>query len=172
MSKVWFITGSSRGLGRSLAEAVLAQGDRLIATARQPEQLSDLVARYGEQVRAVALDVTNSAQARAAVASAVDTFGRLDVVVNNAGYANMASIEDSTEQDLREQIETNLWGVIHVTRAALPILHKQRSGHIIKSLRLVDVVARRDWLAIRPRSGELKASLRYSGGKLNHWGLK
>jgi NAD(P)-dependent dehydrogenase (short-subunit alcohol dehydrogenase family) len=132
MSKVWFITGSSRGLGRSLAEAVLAQGDLLIATARRPEQLSDLVAQYGEQVRTVALDVTNSAQARAAVASAVDTFGRLDVVVNNAGYANMASIEDSTEQDLREQIETNLWGVIHVTRAALPILHKQRSGHIIQ----------------------------------------
>jgi NAD(P)-dependent dehydrogenase (short-subunit alcohol dehydrogenase family) len=132
MSKVWLITGSSRGFGRSLAAAVLAQGDRLVATARKPEQLSDLVTRYGETVRAVALDVTNSEQARAAVAAAMDAFGRLDVVVNNAGYGNMAAIEDATEEDLRAQIETDLWGVIHVTRAALPILRQQRSGHIVQ----------------------------------------
>jgi NAD(P)-dependent dehydrogenase (short-subunit alcohol dehydrogenase family) len=132
MSKVWFITGSSRGLGRSLAEAVLAHGDLLIATARNPEQLGDLVSQYGEQVRAVALDVTKSEQARAAIASAVDAFGRLDVVVNNAGYANIASIEDASEEDWRAQIETNLWGVINVTRAALPVLRKQRSGHFLQ----------------------------------------
>ncbi len=132
MSKVWFITGSSRGLGHSLAEAVLAHGDLLVATARNPEQLGDLVSTYGEQMRAVPLDVTNPEQARAAVATAIDAFGRLDVVVNNAGYANVASIEDASEEDWRAQIETNLWGVINVTRAALPILRKQRSGHVVQ----------------------------------------
>ncbi len=132
MSKVWFITGSSRGLGRSLAEAVLAHGDLLVATARNPEQLNDLVSRYGEQMRAVALDVTSPEQARTATATAIDAFGRLDVVVNNAGYANVGSIEETTEEDWRAQIETNLWGVINVTRAALPILRKQRSGHFVQ----------------------------------------
>src|SRR5260370_18616445 len=132
MSKVWLITGSSRGFGRSLAEAVLAHGDCLVATARNPEQLSDLVTRYGDTVRAVALDVINPEQAHAAAAAAMDAFGRLDVVVNNAGYGNMADSEDATEEDLRAQIETDLWGVIHVTRAALPILRKQRSGHIVQ----------------------------------------
>ena len=132
MSKVWLITGSSRGLGRSLAEAVLAHGDLLVATARNPEQLGDLVSKYGEQIRAVALDVTNPEQVRTAIATAIDAFGRLDVVVNNAGYANVASIEETTEEDWRAQIETNLWGVINVTRAALPILRKQRSGHVVQ----------------------------------------
>src|SRR2546430_5951509 len=132
MSKVWFITGSSRGLGRSLVKAVLAHGDLLVATARNPEQLGNLVTKYGEQIRAVALDVTNPEQARAAVATAVEAFGRIDVVVNNAGYANVTSIEDASEEDWRAQIETNLWGVINVTRAALPILRKQRSGHVIQ----------------------------------------
>ncbi len=132
MSKVWFITGSSRGLGRSLAEAVLAHGDLLVATARNPEQLGDLVSKYGEQMRAVALDVTNPEQVRTAIATAIDAFGRIDVVVNNAGYANVASIEETTEEDWRAQLETNLWGVINVTRAALPVLRKQRSGHFVQ----------------------------------------
>jgi NAD(P)-dependent dehydrogenase (short-subunit alcohol dehydrogenase family) len=132
MAKVWLITGSSRGFGRRLAEAVLAHGDNLVATARKPEQVSDLVTYYGNSVRAVALDVTNPDQARAAMSAAVDTFGRLDVVVNNAGYGNVAAIEDATEADLRAQLETDLWGVIYVTRAALPILRKQRSGHLVQ----------------------------------------
>ena len=132
MSKVWLITGSSRGLGRSLAEAVLAHGDLLVATARNPEQLGDLVSTYGEQMRAVALDVTNPEQVRTAIATAIAAFGRIDVVVNNAGYANVASIEETTEEDWRAQLETNLWGVINVTRAALPILRKQRSGHFVQ----------------------------------------
>jgi NAD(P)-dependent dehydrogenase (short-subunit alcohol dehydrogenase family) len=132
MAKVWLITGSSRGFGRRLAEAVLAHGDHLVATARHPEQLSDLVPQYGNAVRAVALDVTNPEQARAAVSAAVETFGRLDVVVNNAGYSYAAAIEDAKESDLRAEIETDLWGVINVTRAALPILHRQRSGHIVQ----------------------------------------
>jgi NAD(P)-dependent dehydrogenase (short-subunit alcohol dehydrogenase family) len=131
--KVWLITGSSRGFGRRLAEAVLARGDRLVATARNPEQLSDLVTRNGDpRVRAVGVDVTDPEQARAAVSAAVDAFGRLDVVVNNAGYGYTAAIEDAAEADLRAELETDLWGVIHVTRAALPILRKQRSGHIVQ----------------------------------------
>lgn len=132
MSKVWFITGSSRGLGRELAEAVLAAGHRLVATARKREDLHPLVERYGERVRTVALDVTDAAAAREAVAVAVTAFGRLDVVVNNAGYANVNSIEDVAEDDFRAQIETNFFGVVNVTRAALPVLRAQRDGHILQ----------------------------------------
>jgi NAD(P)-dependent dehydrogenase (short-subunit alcohol dehydrogenase family) len=132
MSKVWLITGSSRGLGRAFADAVAAAGDQLVATARDPERLTDLVDRYPGQVGAIALDVTDPAAALAAVQAAVDTFGRLDVVVNNAGYANLSPIEQASDEDLRAQIETNLFGVINVTRAALPVLRQQRSGHFIQ----------------------------------------
>jgi len=132
MEKVWLITGSSRGLGRVLAEAVLAAGDKLVATARKPAQLADLVDRYGGQVRAVALDVTDGRAAGYAIQSAVDAFGRLDVLVNNAGYANVNSIEDMAAEDFREQVETNFFGVVNVTRAALPVLRTQRDGHIIQ----------------------------------------
>jgi len=132
MSKIWLITGSSRGLGRELAEAVLAAGHQLVATARKPEQLDDLVERYGDRVRAVALDVTDPTAARAAVQHAVDAFGRLDVLVNNAGYADVASIEDFTAEDFRAQIDTNFYGVFNVTRAALPVMRQQGSGHIVQ----------------------------------------
>jgi NAD(P)-dependent dehydrogenase (short-subunit alcohol dehydrogenase family) len=132
MFKTWLITGTSRGLGRALANAVLAAGDRLVATARKPEDLRDLVDEYGDRVRAVALDVTDPAAARAAVAAATSSFGRLDVVVNNAGYANINSIEDAAEDDFRTQIETDFFGVVNVTRAALPVLRAQRDGHIIQ----------------------------------------
>lgn len=132
MSQVWLITGSSRGLGRSLAEAVLAAGHQLVATARKPEQLSDLAAKYGDKVRAVALDVTDPSAARNAIQTAIDTFGRLDVLVNNAGYGNIAAIETGIDEDFREQMDTNFYGVVNVTKAALPVLRKQRSGHIIQ----------------------------------------
>lgn len=132
MTRVWLITGSSRGLGRAVAEAVLAQGDRLVATARDPRQLQDLKQRYGGQVHTVALDVRRPEQARAAVGAAAEVFGRLDVLVNNAGYGNIAAIEEASEAEFRDQIETNLWGVINVTRAALPLLRRQRSGHIVQ----------------------------------------
>src|SRR5437899_4696138 len=132
MSKVWLITGSSRGLGRALAEAALAEGHRLVATARNPAQLADLVERYGDQVRAVALDVTDARAASDAVKTAVDAFGRLDVLVNNAGYGDVGSIEDTSLADFRAQIETNLFGVITVTKAAIPLMREQRSGHIIQ----------------------------------------
>ena len=132
MAQVWLITGSARGLGRAIAEAVLAAGDQLIATARNPQQLSDLVERYGDHVRAVALDVTDEQAAVAAVQLAVDTFGRLDVLVNNAGYGNLAAIEDTTLQDFRAQLETNLFGVVNLTKAAIPIMRRQGAGRILQ----------------------------------------
>ncbi len=132
MAKTWLITGSSRGLGWELTKAALERGDRVVATARRPEQLDDLVAKYGDRVRAVALDVTDAAAARAAVQVAVDEFGALDVVVNNAGSAISAPIEETSDDDFRAQIETNLFGVVNVTKAALPVLHQQGSGHFIQ----------------------------------------
>ncbi|MCU1495910.1 MAG: short-chain dehydrogenase/reductase [Acidimicrobiaceae bacterium] len=132
MAKTWLITGASRGFGRQLAEAVLNVGDQLVATARRPEQLDDLVAAHGDCLRAVALDVTDAAAAEAAVKTAVAAFGSLDVVVNNAGYANSAPIEEMAEADFRAQIETNLFGVVNVTRAALPVLRTQRSGTFVQ----------------------------------------
>ena len=132
MSQVFFLTGSSRGLGREIAEAVLAAGHRLVATARQPASLSDLAERYGDRILPVALDVTDVAGAQAAVAAGVAAFGRIDVVVNNAGYANLAAIEDVTPADFREQIDANLLGVVNVTKAALPVLRAQGGGRIIQ----------------------------------------
>jgi NAD(P)-dependent dehydrogenase (short-subunit alcohol dehydrogenase family) len=132
MAQAWLITGSSRGLGRSLAEAVLRAGHKLVATARNPSQLSGLAERYGDQVRLFELDVTDPAAADAAVKRAVDTFGRLDVLVNNAGYGNVNAIEDTSIEEFRAQIETNLFGVINVTKAAIPVMREQKSGHIIQ----------------------------------------
>jgi NAD(P)-dependent dehydrogenase (short-subunit alcohol dehydrogenase family) len=132
MSKVFLLTGSSRGLGRQIAEAVLAAGHRLVATARRPETLSDLAERYGAQILPVTLDVTDPVGAQIAVAAGVEAFGRLDVLVNNAGYANLASVEDITLDDFREQLDANLLGVVYLTKAALPVLRQQGGGHIIQ----------------------------------------
>ena len=132
MSKVWLITGSSRGLGRALAEAVLAAGHKLVATARNPAQLAYLADRYGQKVRIAALDVTNEQAAARAIAVAKEAFGRLDVLANNAGYGNVSPIEDTSLEEFRTQIETNLFGVINVTKAALPLMREQGAGHILQ----------------------------------------
>ncbi|MFF4355107.1 oxidoreductase [Streptomyces sp. NPDC001530] len=132
MAATWLITGASRGFGRALAEEVLQAGDQLVATARRPEQLADLVSRHGDRVRAVALDVTDPVAAQNAVRAGVDAFGRLDVVVNNAGYANSAPIEEMAQDDFRAQFEANFFGVVHVTRAALPVLRGQRAGTFVQ----------------------------------------
>jgi NAD(P)-dependent dehydrogenase (short-subunit alcohol dehydrogenase family) len=130
--KVWFITGTSKGFGRVWAEAALARGDRVAATARNVETLSPLTERYGEQVAAIALDVTGKAKVDAAIAEAHRRFGRLDVVINNAGYGLFGTIEEVSEDEARAQIETNLFGALWVTQAALPIMRAQGSGHIIQ----------------------------------------
>lgn len=132
MSKVWFITGSSRGFGRELVRAALEAGDRVAATARRPEQLDDLTRVYGERIAALPLDVTDPDGVRTAIAATEDRFGRIDVVVNNAGYANVAPIETGDEADFRTQFETNFWGVYHVSRAAIPVLRAQGGGLIIQ----------------------------------------
>jgi NAD(P)-dependent dehydrogenase (short-subunit alcohol dehydrogenase family) len=129
--QVWLITGSSRGLGRHVVEAALERGDRVLATARRPEVLEDLVSVHGDRLRTIAHDVTVPAQAAAAVRAARDAFGRLDVVVNNAGYADLASFEDMSDQAFRDQVETVFFGTVHTTKAALPILREQGSGRII-----------------------------------------
>lgn len=132
MPRVWLITGTSRGLGRALAEAVLADGDHLVATARDPAQLDALTGRYGDQVRAVPLDVTDPAAARTAVRTAVDGFGSLDLLVNNAGYADVAAIEDMSDDDFRAQVDANFHGVVNLSRAALPVMREQGRGHIVQ----------------------------------------
>ncbi|KAF4340974.1 ketoreductase [Fusarium beomiforme] len=133
MVRVWFVTGSSRGLGLVLVEKVLESGDIVIATARDSSQLGDLVTKYGpDKVFAISLDVTDFDQANKAVKEAVDKFGRIDVVVNNAGYANLASIEDTDIEGFRAQVDVNLFGVVNVTKAVVPIMRQQKSGHIIQ----------------------------------------
>src|ERR1700730_3530650 len=121
-NKVWFITGTSKGFGRIWAEAALARGDRVAATARNVKTLAPLVERYGERTAAITLDVTDKTAVHAAVSEAHERFGRLDVVVNNAGYGLFGAIEEVSEAQAREQIETNLFGALWVTQAALPIM--------------------------------------------------
>jgi NAD(P)-dependent dehydrogenase (short-subunit alcohol dehydrogenase family) len=132
MSKVWFVTGSSRGLGRSFVEAALSRGDRVAATARSTASLDGLVAAHGEAVLPLELDVTDKAAVFESVKRAEEHFGRLDVIVNNAGYAQIGAVEELTEQQLRDQLETNLFGAVWVIQAALPHLREQGAGHIIQ----------------------------------------
>ncbi len=130
--KTWFITGTSRGFGREWAIAALDRGDRVAATARDVSSLKDLVERYGDAVLPIALNVDDREADFAAVALAYKTFGALDVVVNNAGYGQFGMFEELTEAELRAQIETNVFGAMWVTQAALPIMREQGSGHIIQ----------------------------------------
>jgi NAD(P)-dependent dehydrogenase (short-subunit alcohol dehydrogenase family) len=131
-TKTWFITGTSRGFGREWASAALQRGDKVAATARDAGTLDDLVQEHGDAVLPMALDVTDRAAAFDAVARAHEHFGRLDVVVNNAGYGQFGMVEELSEEDAREQIETNLFGALWVTQAALPFLRAQGSGHLLQ----------------------------------------
>lgn len=130
-SRVWLITGSSTGFGRSLTEAVLKHGDRVVATARKPEQLDDLVQQYPDTIKAVRLDVTNLQEVHAAVEAALNEYDRIDVLVNNAGYGSVGAIEEVSDDDIKRQFDTNLFGALNVTRAVLPTLREQRTGHIL-----------------------------------------
>jgi len=132
MSKVWLVTGSASGLGRNIAEAVLASGDFLVATARDPRRLKELAEKYGDQIRTAPLDVADEQAAQASVQMAVDAFGRLDVVVNNAGYGDIAPFEQLTSERFKALMDTNFYGVVNVTRAVLPIMRRQRSGCILQ----------------------------------------
>ena len=132
MSRTWLITGCSRGLGRALAESVIKAGDNLVATARDPDSLAHLIAESEGRAVAQALDVTDAEAAARAITLAVDRFGSLDVVVNNAGYGNVAPIEDTSIAEFREQIETNLFGTIIVTKAAIPLFRERRAGRFVQ----------------------------------------
>lgn len=131
-SKVWFITGTSKGFGRVWAEAALERGDAVVATARDVSTLDALVERYGDDVLTLPLDVTDKAAVDAAVQAAIDRFGHLDVVVNNAGYGLFGAVEEVSEEQARAQLETNFFGALWVTQAVLPLLREQRSGHILQ----------------------------------------
>lgn len=139
--KVWFITGASKGFGRIWAEAALARGDRVAATARNPETLRDLAASYGDSILPLALDVRDRSAAFRAVAEARARFGRLDVVVNNAGYGLFGAVEDVTEEQARAQMETNFFGTLWVTQAAVPVLRDQGGGRILQVTSLGGVVS-------------------------------
>lgn len=132
MSKVWLITGAARGLGRAIVDAALQAGDRVLATARDISSLASLQVAHAGQLATFALDVTDEAQAQQAVAEAVRQFGCLDVLVNNAGYGQIQPFEHVSSDDFRAQIETNLFGVVHLTRAAIPVMRAQGSGHIFQ----------------------------------------
>ena len=136
-NKVWFITGTSSGFGRLLAEEVLAKGERVVATARKPEVLRDLIEKYPETARAVKLDVTNLDDAKNSVAEAVKSFGQIDVLVNNAGQALVGAVEEASAEQVKQQFDTNFFGVLNVTREALPVLRRQKSGHIVNISSLV-----------------------------------
>ena len=131
-SKTWFITGASSGFGREWAEAALDRGDRVVATARSVDRLTDLATRYGDNVFILGLDVTDRAAVFDAVNAAHEHFGRLDIVVNNAGYGQLGMVEELSETDIRDELETNLLGTLWVTQAVLPILRAQAAGHILQ----------------------------------------
>jgi NAD(P)-dependent dehydrogenase (short-subunit alcohol dehydrogenase family) len=132
MAKIWLITGSGNGLGRDVAEAALAAGDSVVAGARRLEELVPLVAKYGDRVKPVTLEVRDEAAAKAAVQLAVDSFGRLDVLVNNAGYGQFAPFEQMSSEDFQAVVDTCFYGVVYTTRAAVPVMRKQKSGHIFQ----------------------------------------
>jgi NAD(P)-dependent dehydrogenase (short-subunit alcohol dehydrogenase family) len=131
MHKTWLITGSANGIGRKTAEVVLARGDNLVATPRNVDRLSDLAQRYGERILLVELDVTDANAAQSAVDASHAKFGRLDVLLNNAGYAHVAPFEQTSDAEFRAEIETNFFGIVKLARAALPLMRQQRAGHII-----------------------------------------
>jgi NAD(P)-dependent dehydrogenase (short-subunit alcohol dehydrogenase family) len=141
MAKVWFITGTSKGFGRIWAQAALDRGDCVAATARDPSSLEDLLAAHGDRALALELDVTDKAAIDRSMDAAHERFGRIDVVVNNAGYGQFGTIEEVSEQEARRQIETNLFGPLWVTKAAVPILREQRAGHILQVSSIGGVMA-------------------------------
>jgi NAD(P)-dependent dehydrogenase (short-subunit alcohol dehydrogenase family) len=132
MAKTWLITGSGNGLGRDIAEAALVAGDNVVAGSRRTEELAALVTKYGNRVKPVKLEVREEAAAKAAVQTAVDSFGRLDVLVNNAGYGQFAPFEQLSAEDFQAVVDTCFYGVVYTTRAALPVMRKQKSGHILQ----------------------------------------
>ena len=171
MSKVWFITGTSTGFGRDLAIAALENGDKVAATARKPEVLGDLTAKYGASVLALKLDVTKTDEIASAVKAAHEKFGRIDVLVNNAGYGVFGAFEEITDQQFREQYETNVFGVNYVTRAVLPILKAQKSGHILNVSSIVGLTSMPGLSAYASSKFALEGITEALAGELKPFGI-
>ncbi len=132
MHKIWFVTGAARGIGAEIVKAALAHGDQVVATGRDPARIAETFAAAPDRLLALALDVTDEAQAHAAAHAATAKFGRIDVLVNNAGYGQLGAFEEGTDADARAQFETNVFGLMNVTRAVLPAMRKQRGGHVFQ----------------------------------------
>jgi NAD(P)-dependent dehydrogenase (short-subunit alcohol dehydrogenase family) len=130
-NKVWFITGSNSGFGRSLTEAVLAKGDNVVATTRHPEEIQDLVEQYPDTIKAVTLDITKSNEISSAIDTALSTFGRVDVLVNNAGFGTLGAVEEIEDEQVRKQFEVNCFGTLNLTKALLPHFRQKKNGHIL-----------------------------------------
>ena len=160
-SKTWFITGCSRGFGREWAIAALERGDRVAATARDLSTLDDLVQKYGDALLPIELDVTDRVADFAAVTQAHEHFGGLDIVVNNAGYGQFGFVEELSEADFRAQLETNVFGAMWVTQAALPYLREQGSGHILQVSSIGGISAFPTSAPTTRRSGPSRASPRH-----------
>src|ERR1700748_1310202 len=141
MAKTIFITGASRGFGKLWAEALLQRGDKVIATARDLNILDELVAKYGDNVLPLQLDVNDRAAGFAAIAKAKEHFGSIDVLINNAGYGLFGAIEETTEKEAREQMETNFFGLLWLSQAVLPVMRKQGHGHIIQLSSVLGLIA-------------------------------
>lgn len=140
MSKTWFITGANRGFGHEIAKTALEAGDAVVATARKPEQAEAALTGHGDRLLVLRLDVTDVASIDSAVAAAVDRFGRMDVLVNNAGYGQLGVFEELSAESIERQFQTNVFGVFNVTRASLPIMRAQRAGHIINISSLSGII--------------------------------
>jgi NAD(P)-dependent dehydrogenase (short-subunit alcohol dehydrogenase family) len=171
-SKVWFVTGASSGFGRAISEAALERGDRVVAATSDPGSLQDLVARAGGRALALELDVTDPAAARRAVHEARSRFGRVDVVVNNAGYGHVGAIEELGDDEHRAQLEVNLYGVINVTRAALPVMREQRSGQLVQMSSLNGIEGLVGGATTRQASSRSKASPSRWPARSPTWGSR
>ena len=164
MAKTWLITGSGNGLGRDIAEAALAAGDNVVAGARRTEELAPPVAQYGERVKPVTLEVRDEAAAKSAVRLAVESFGRLDVLVNNAGYGQIAPFEQMSAEDFQAVMDTCFYGVVYTTRAAIPVMRRQKSGYIFQVSSVGGPRSRRQYAVPRCEVGRRRLQRRSRDG--------
>jgi len=169
--RVWFITGASAGFGRVLAEYLLGLGAMVVATSRKVEQLKGLEEAYPATALILALDVTKQSQVDGAVADAVARFGRIDVLVNNAGYGMVGAVEESSEEEFRPMFETNVFGLIRVTQAVLPQMRKQGTGHVVNLSSIGGLVSTPGFGMYKRRSSRWKGFRRRWRRRWGHWGL-
>lgn len=172
MKKIWFITGAATGLGRDITEEALLRGDSVAATARRPAELFDLSDRYGGAILPLSLDVRDEAAVTEAVNKAAAHFGRLDVIVNNAGYATMMPFEDMAPEGFKDQMNTNFYGAVHVTRAALPHLRRRRSGHILQISSVGDRAATPGLTAYQSAKWAIAGFSGVLAAEVGHLGIK